>query len=153
MGVDRRSSFPPEYTERVLCTFRLIDDLLNRCVRTLDPEVLCSPFSAHTADVTAARHAVVADHCSHARGVMSGMLERQHIPPPVPSTSAQRCARALVDEALVAAAGLNPRTGSTSGALNAQQEEDACRIGTHASFTHQTLRCRTAASTARPARP
>lgn len=128
MSVDRRSSFPPEYTERVLGTFRLIDDLLNRCVRTLDPEVLCSPFSAHTADVTAARHAIVADHCIQARGVMSAMLERQHIRPPVPSTSAQRSARALVDEALVAAAGLNPRTGSISGALNAQQEEDACRI-------------------------
>jgi GTP-binding protein EngB required for normal cell division len=128
MGVNHHSSFPPEYTERVLCTFRLIDDLLNRCGRTLDPEVLSSPFSAHTSDVTTARHAIIADHCIHARGVMSAMLERQHIPPPVPSTSAQRCARALVDEALVAAAGLNPRTGFVSGALDAQQQEDACRI-------------------------
>lgn len=128
MGVERRSTFPADYTERVLSTFRLIDDLLNRCVRTLDPEVLSSPFSAHTADVTPARHAIVADHCQQLRGVMSSILERQHIPSPVPATSAQRCARALVDEALVAAAGLNPRTNSGAGALSAQQQEDACRI-------------------------
>ncbi|MFT4063645.1 dynamin family protein [Paraburkholderia sp.] len=128
MAVSRRGSFPPDYTDRVLSTFQLIDDRLNRCVRTLDPEVLSSPFSAHAADVTAARHAIVADHCRHVRGVMSSILERQHIPAPVPATSAQRSARALIDEALVAAAGLNPRTSAGPGAMNAQQQEDACRI-------------------------
>ncbi|WP_458024834.1 dynamin family protein [Paraburkholderia caledonica] len=128
MGVERRNTLPAELADRVLSTFRLIDDLLNRCVRTLDPEVLSSPFCAHTADVTPARHAIVADDCQHIRGVMSSILERHHIPAPVPATSAQRCARALIDEALVAAAGLNPRASAASGVLNAQQQEDACRI-------------------------
>lgn len=128
MGIERRSTLPPEFTDRVLNTFRLIDELLNRCARTLDPEVLSSPFSAHTADVTPARHAIVADHCQHIRGAMSSILDRHHIPAPVPPTSAQRSARALIDEALVAAAGLNPRASSGPGALNAQQQEDACRI-------------------------
>lgn len=128
MATERQSTFPPDYTGHVINTFRLIDDLLGRCVHSLDPEVLASPFSTHAADVTASRHAIVADHCQHIRDAMSSMLERQHIPAPVQTTSAARSARALVDEALVAAAGLNPRVSPGFAAMSAQQTEDACRI-------------------------
>ena len=93
MATERQSTFPPDYTGHVINTFRLIDDLLGRCVHSLDPEVLASPFSTHAADVTASRHAIVADHCQHIRDAMSSMLERQHIPAPVQTTSAARSQR------------------------------------------------------------
>lgn len=128
MSANQHGRLPPDYTDHLLGTFRLIDDLMNRCARTLDPDVLSSPFSSNTADVTAARHALVADQCRHVRDGMLSMLEREHIPPPVPATSAQRSARALIDQALVAAAGLDPREGSGPRVLDSQQQEDACRI-------------------------
>lgn len=128
MGTEHRSTFGPEYTAHLVRTFRLIDELLGRCVHFLDPQLLASPLSMRAPDVTASRHAIVTDHCQRVRDTMVSILERHCVLMPISTTSAVRSARALVDEALIAVARLNPRAGREYAPLDARQTEDACRI-------------------------
>lgn len=122
------AALPADYATRLVSTFRLIDDLLDRCVHCLDPTSLASPFSPHTADVTTARHDIVSDHAERLRYAMSAMLEHHNVVVPRPAASATRSGRALIDEALIAAAGLDPRNNPDFSRLDQEQKEDACRI-------------------------
>ncbi|WP_109482706.1 dynamin family protein [Paraburkholderia sp. C35] len=128
MSNERRCDFPDDYAGYLLSTFQRIDELLGRCVHLLDPTMLASPFSPHIADVTTSRHLVVADHYQRVRDAMALLLERHAIAAPDPAISVVRSARALIDEALVAVTRLNPSANPTLAAMDAQQQEDTCRI-------------------------
>lgn len=122
------SDFPPDYASRVGQAFLQIDALLVRAAQALDPFAHDSPFAALASDTTVARHALVVDRVMRLRAAMERIAARHAMPLPATANGATQAARVYVDQALVVAAGLDPRGGGDAKPLPDAFVDDAGRI-------------------------